>query len=558
MKRKKLIFFMIGIVLLIIIGCATVYASEILNKKGSFNWYLKQVRIENSDISDTVKKTTCSNKDCSIYDLNYGKAITKKINKMLTKNEYTLDNPLFIYNPYGTNTTSINVYFNTDIDVKVSYTIHVDDENIKDYSNILNSGSETTKEHAYQIIGFIPGMKNSVTITLLDSEGVELDKKTWEVSIPELDSSVDTNLEVTEGESLEALSDGLYSVLGHDKNFNSNIYLYDNNGILRSELTLDSYRSDRILFIDNYMVYAINNRTIVFANRLGQIEKTYDLTDDYKMHHDFIYNEAKNSLLILANKKNTESIEDRIINLNLETGEVTELVDMRDYFTLQYESAKEVGGTNAYGGDEYDWIHLNSITLVNDSDVIVSARELSLIIRINDIYENPSISYTLGDSTVLEGTDSAQYNYTKIGEFVDAAGQHSVTYIEDDSLEEGQYYLILYNNNYKVAKTRPDYDWSNYPGAGTYNEGEKSMFYKYLIDENEKTYRLVDEIDLPYSSIVSSVEYVDSNIVTSSGKSNCYEEYDKDGILIRRFTYSAEKYAYRVFKYSYHNFWFTN
>ena len=45
----------------------------------------------------------------------------------------------------------------------------------------------------------------------------------------------------------------------------------------------------------------------------------------------------------------------------------------------------------------------------------------------------------------------------------------------------------------------------------------------------------------------------DGNIVVGSGKDNSYGEYDNDGNLIRRFDYSAKKYAYRVFKYSYDN-----
>lgn len=293
----------------------------------------------------------------------------------------------------------------------------------------------------------------------------------------------------------------------------------------------------------------------MFVNRFGKITKQYDL-GNYKMHHDFIYNEDRNSLLILANKKNTESIEDRIIELNLDSGEVIELIDMRDYLQEAYVSAKAVGGTNAYGGNEIDWIHLNSIALVDGDDIIVSARELSAIIRMNDIYTNPTLIYTIADESVFQNTDIASYNYTKIGNFVANAGQHSVNYMIDDELEDGQYYLYFYNNNYNGSKTRPTFDWSNYPGTGTYNEGEQSMYYRYLVDENAKTFTLEKEISLPYSSIVSNVEHKDNTIVTSSGQSHCFGEYDLDGNLIRQYNYTALKYAYRVFKYDYQNYWF--
>ena len=116
--------------------------------------------------------------------------------------------------------------------------------------------------------------------------------------------------------------------------------------------------------------------------------------------------------------------------------------------------------------------------------------------------------------------------------------------------------MIMYNNNYGASNTRESFPWDNYPGVGTYTEGEKSMYYRYLVNENEGTYELVEEFDVDYSSIVSSVQDLDSNRVTSSGKSNCYAEYDEDGTLIKQFNYTAKKYAYRVFKYDFEDVWF--
>lgn len=54
---------------------------------------------------------------------------------------------------------------------------------------------------------------------------------------------------------------------------------------------------------------------------------------------------------------------------------------------ILYALATNYEGENTYGGDELDWIHLNSLTIDNDS-LIVNSRELSTIIKINDIYEN--------------------------------------------------------------------------------------------------------------------------------------------------------------------------
>ena len=544
--KKNVIFIVLGFIIFIGLGTASIFAYQQLYKKGSLKWYQQKIKVEEAnDIGEGVKTITCGT-DCSIYNKNYQKVVDQKVHKLSDK-DYSLENALWFYNPYGTNTTSMNVYFTTSDASSIRYKIHVEDETIADYSNILYNEGENnlTKYHSYQIIGFIPGMENEVTLEVLDEEGQVVDSETFHFQMPDIKSDVDIKVQVTDGDSTEELTNGLYSVLGHDKNFNSNIYLYDNNGVLRAELPLQSYRTDRILWIDDMMVYNYKKNGFVFVNRLGKIEKTYQI-GNYEMHHDFEYDEKENKLLILASLKDSGTIEDRIISLDLDTGEVEEVLDMKDYFKEAYESASKVKIKNAYGTDDIDWIHLNSIDLVGD-DLILSSRELSAIIRMNDIYTEPKIEYTIADQTVFEGTEIESKNYTKVGDFLTQAGQHSVTYIEDDSLEDGEYYLILYNNNYNTADSRPDFDWSAYPGTGTYSEGEKSMYYKYLVNEQDKTFELVDSIDLPYSSIVSSVEHLDDNIITSSGKSNCYEEFDQDRNLIRSYHYSAEKYAYYWF-----------
>ena len=203
-----------------------------------------------------------------------------------------------------------------------------------------------------------------------------------------------------------------------------------------------------------------------------------------------------------------------------------------------------------------DWIHLNSLSLMEDDSLLVSARELSTIIKINKIYSQPEIDYMIGDESIYEGFDKElDLLLEKVGEFTSQAGQHSVIYSDDDSLEEGCYYVTIYNNNFGNMVTRSNYDWSNIEGVGTYTKGTNSYFYKYLINENERTYTLVQKIDLPYSAIVSSVEYHDGHILSCSGRDGSFGEYDANGTLIRQYHFNVESHAYRVMKYSF-DLWF--
>ena len=139
------------------------------------------------------------------------------------------------------------------------------------------------------------------------------------------------------------------------------------------------------------------------------------------------------------------------------------------------------------------------------------------------------------------------------------AGQHCVTYVEDNSLPQGQYYLYLYNNNLAVSTTQSDYDWkndSNY--SNTYYSLKKgtSYYYKYLVDENTRTVDLVSSIPVAYSGYVSSVQELDGNVIIDSGIAISWSEYSQDRTLLRTFKTTGGKFVYRVFKYDYLDYWF--
>lgn len=69
--------------------------------------------------------------------------------------------------------------------------------------------------------------------------------------------------------------------------------------------------------------------------------------------------------------------------------------------------------------------------------------------------------------------------------------------------------------------------------------------------KRRKSYEMVQQFAVPYSSVVSGVNYIGNNITFSSGMDHTYGEYDKDGKMICTYTYKASRYAYRVIKYDF-------
>jgi hypothetical protein len=473
----------------------------------------------------------------------------------LKKTQYTFDDILAIMNPYYTNTTGLYLYFTTKEPLQLTYTIHTD--NATDFTRTLNPGTDTglTTEHEYQIIGLIPGVENEITLSLYDETGALANKKIFTCKAPDSLGKADFQmLNVTKGTSTEEVSEGLYTVLGNDiyEGDTSFVFLYDNEGNLRMEMPIISYRSHRMIFDENTMYLSIAADKMIGINKLGKVTKIYD-TGDYTLHHDYIFN-SEGNIWVLATKPKSGTQQDLIIEIDLDTGEIKEVLDLADLFG-DYKKTTSI----PEGKDSLDWMHINSIQKMEDDSILISSRETSSIIKISGMNSEPKIEYMLGSKDFWKESGYDSYVFDRDGDFILQSGQHSLSYAPDESLPEGQYYLHLYNNNNAISTTQPDFKWDEYDyyqGSGTGSKGDNSYYYKYLVDEKAKTFKLISKIDVAYSGYVSSAQEYKDNIIIDSGSQFTVYEYDKNQELIQKLVGTGERYYYRVYKYDYDGFWF--
>ncbi len=565
-NKKQLIKRAVLIIVIIVVICGLSYGAFLLIsdinekiEKGEYNdltWLKNNIEITKDKTigNDIYSVTKSSNID--IYNVTYQEAVQSKLDVLL-ENEYTFENPLMIYNLYGTNTLGLNLYFKTDVMSKVSYTIHVDDKDINDFSRTLSNNQENnlTTNHQYQIIGLIPGMINEVKLELKNENEEVIATKEFNIDLSTIKVNAQIKLEVSNGDSKEELTDGLYSMLGNDSDETDYLALYDNDGILRMETEIIGYRAHRILFKDDKMYYSISQTKIAEINSLGQVIEVYR-TGHYQLHHDYVFDNDGN-LIVLANNTLKDTEEDCIIKIDLDTKAVTELIDFEDMFKSYVDTCKlDESGFRDEGEDGIDWLHLNSIVWL-DGDVILSSRETSTILRVNNIEKNPELVYLISDKTIWEDTEFSNYVYDKKGDFKIQAGQHCLNY--EPTSEEGVYYLTFFNNNYGKSNSQPDFDYTKIGIENTNAfKGTESYYYVYKVDENNKTFELIDSFDVTYSGIVSSVQTMDNgNIIVDSGTAGVFAEYDENHELIRQFTAKLNKYmVYRVFKYTFDGFFF--
>lgn len=474
---------------------------------------------------------------------------------------WTATTPLAVLNPFGTAGNELYLYFQTDVATKVSYTIHVEDEDIPDFSAYAAdaSGQEYTRTHEFQIIGLVPGETNHVTMTISGSWGNARQIVNFTVDMPETRSGYATKLEVTDGSSETAQAGGLFAMM-RVNGYLGYGFFYDNDGILRYEMVLEGFGLDRMLFDGNEIITCVSSSKLARINGLGQVTRVYDL-DGYELHHDIGFG-ADGEVLALAEVVEGETVEDRVLSIDLESGEVTELLDFTQVMAGYFAMTRPVTPTDDFfwQAGEWDWIHLNSLQyMAEDDSLIVSSRETSTIIKVANIHSEPTVDWLAGDSRFWTDTPYADLCLTQVGDFVPQYGQHCVELLDRES--DGVYTLVIYNNNYWSLNTRDDFELDVADSVGTdlYGDGsETSQVYVYRIDENARTFELADSFDVPYSSIVSDGVHCDNsqNWVVNSGVSMVFGEYDPDGVLIREYKYECTMQNYRTFKYDMTGFWF--
>lgn len=493
-----------------------------------------------------------------VYKEQYSSEIADKLEQEKKKGDRRLNKPLWALNPYGTSPLSLYLYYKTREDSYLTYTISVEDNTIPDFTRTLYNGKEdnVTKEHEYQLFGFIPGKKNYIILTSYDTKGNQIESVTYSIEMEDVPDGVQTKLKTTRGIRQTALSNGLFYLLGKDinnKKAMKAIFIYDNSGFLRGYMPLIEYRSDRMMFINDSMVYSFSKSGIAAVSRTGQVLKTYNL-GIYSMHHDYVYDGFAN-LYLLVSDNTTDYIEDIVITLNLETGKVKKVLDMKKIIpAMQKKAVMPAGDT------KLDWVHLNSLQLVDGNSLIVSSRELSSIFRIDKIgTKKPTLNYIIAEPGIWKNTPYEKKVLNKAGDnFKAQFGQHTVVYETNNKLPEGQYYLCMFNNNFGSSPTRADYDWAKFKkNVGRRGEpADNSYYYKYLVDETNNVYQLVKTIDVPYSFIVGSIQDYEENFVINSGAKKVFGEYNAEGELITQYKTNIKFYNYRVFKYDMKDFWF--
>lgn len=562
MSRKLSI---VAIGLFLVVGTITSY--DIIQKHRSSET-VKMAQTKQSNLVDRLTSATGSTihvlnysdlaieKMADVYQLSTQEKIQEQLLQLIESQTATFTQPLIVSNPFLTNTTGLYLAFSTDEAVKISY--RIDAQGYPSFEKNLKQNEEYATSHQYQIIGCIPNVDNLITLTATTQDGQQQQMQ-FHYTPPKLSTTSEMNYQLSKQESDESLSEGLFAVIGNQAGEKAT-YLVDNDGYIRAEMPIVNYNSMRLVFNNQQeMFMAVSDSKIVKLNALGQVKQVLDLANtDYLLHHDYILND-KNQLIALATSKTAKKqagyVEDRIITIDLSTQEVTEIANFEELLPDLYQKAtgiEEHSNNKGY----LDPVHINSLQLTDNQQLLVSSRETSTILALKPdeqgIYQ---VEYMMGDEAIWQGVgECAQLLLEKEGSFTSQYGQHSITYETAEDLSAGQYYLSFFNNNSTIMDSRIDISLAEIADK---TAGKTSKYMKYLVDEKTNSYKLVESFDVPYSAYVSSVQNYQNHIIVDSGQQATFAEYTSSGKMIQRFTQKTDtKYLYRVYKYDFKNYYF--
>lgn len=422
-----------------------------------------KVPIENNNTEDIENNTENNNEGITgvinetiLYETNYfdeQKLVNENLQKEMDKG-YTFDNALVIVNPYGNSPLTAVAIFTTETEMGGTITIKG-----KEKEDNITGKLESSTSHIVPIYGLYSGGTTEVEIVLDDGRN-----QVFEVVTDSVPASAE-GIEIKMSDSSaydysnltfisNATDECIYAV---DSKGDIRWY-YDNSGALGVKVLTNGHLIVPTKYTLKPLYYKSGIKEI---DLLGKVYYEYAIPGG--MHHDIV--ELSNgNLLIAADRPDFETVEDYIVEINKETGEVVWELDL----TTLIDPA-EGGSVNQ---TTEDWFHNNGLWYDEASDtILLSGRHIDAIVAVDK--SDKKLKWILGDK---EGWSEEydKYFFTPKGDnFEWQYAQHQVTMLSNGD-------IMCFDNGAGRTKT------SNLKAEVTGND-VYSRAVIYRIDEDNMT-----------------------------------------------------------------------
>lgn len=480
-------------------------------------------------------KTEASEQDYYMMDTDLVDEQTK-IEKQLKESSAnsTLENPYIKLNPYGSSPLTALLLFDTDEKMKI--TVEVEGKNT-DTTIQSEVNADYITHHQVAVLGLYADKANKVKIIAVTQDGKKIEKTVTIQTdklpdeMPEIDvtSSDTTQMEQT-GNQLTFITPSTKYAYGVDSNGDVRWYSTKYNSHVFKEL-----ENGHLLYLTKYDNTDDTYSLLLETDYLGKIYHAYSMTTEAEseqsgsssksaIHHDAI--ELPSGNLLLTINDDTKYMEDTMIEIDRQTGEVVKTIDLKDILPEEfYQDYK------ARSDGKVDWFHQNAIWYdESDDSIVISSRSQDTIMKLD--YDTTKIKWILSDK---EGWPASYKKYLLDStgtNFKYPAGQHAVEILPDQDDNPDTVDILLYDNN--VVVTRGDEDVS----------GEYSEAVQYRINEKNKKVEIVFSYgkalgDDYWTEIVGGARYMETtgNYLINfghrkNGKESSILEVNQEGDIV--------------------------
>lgn len=409
----------------------------------------------------------------------------------ISSGEYTLQDPYVQVDPYGLSPLSVLVAFDNPENIDYTFTVK---SNIGELGDLVFNGT-TMDGITYAALSGL-NVDGETTIIINGSDGSNHSISVNPAAIPQdaFDSATvtinqgtlpDNTLLITSPSSTGYISG--YDTYGQLRFILNQMLIWDTN------ITNDGYLTASNETLLDLPYYFSGFYCIDFT---GHIAKQYVVEGGY--HHD-VDQMPNGHYLIASNDLNRNTVEDVIKEIDDQTGEVVNTIDLTTI--LDMDTGKSINWT------ESDWFHNNAVEYDPiDQTILLSGRHQDVVVELS--YPDGQLVGLIGSP---EGWSEAYqpYFYTPVGDdFEYQWAQHASSYND-------QHQLMLFDNGMFRSKD---------PASSVEAKDNYSRFVLYELNKDDHTITQVYEYGKErgasyYSPYISDVDQIqgDTYLVTSGG-----------------------------------------
>ena len=419
---------------------------------------------------------------------------------------------MVIQNPYQVSPLTAVIIFDTKEECAVRFTVKGKTE-----AADISGEVESAASHRIPVIGLYPAMENTVVLELLDKSGKVTDSQEITITTDELPDKLDDAVKPvkTSGESAFELT----MVYGQRTTFP---FAYDCMGDIRWYMSGEF--TSGIYMLSNSRMIVASNEAFMPSQDKPQTTNLYEmdyLGRAYTMyyvaggnHHEVIEKEPDGNLLVLTSSLEGH-IEDKIQEIDRQTGEIVWQLNMAEIFDETYQNMM-------------DWCHVNSAAYYEkDRTILISLRNVHAVICVD--YDTKKLRWILSDPKFWEGTKMTPYLLQPEGDVKWCYQQHAAFEIAlPDESNPQKKRIIVYDNH-----------WAKRRKAKSFDKDPLSYVSFYDIDEEKKTVSLHKRFAGPKTRIRANGIYVPDKRRVYNMAGSYAEPVDGDGGGIFEYDYET-------------------